>query len=267
MKVLLKGILCGIGGVSPGLSGSVMMVLFGLYEKTVNSIGTFFKNPKANFRFLFPLFCGIGIGILIFGKIVAFLLDKFEMPTRFLFLGLVVGTLPMFYKEVKKKKFNKKYYFVMFGSFLLGLFLMVNNSDMFVQIKTLNFIQSVLMGLLIAASTIIPGIDSAVMLSSVGLYEIYIKAIDTLNFSILIPAVIGAGIGIIIFSFIMSILLKKYHTITYSIIFGFFLSIIPSVLEGKINFGFNFISVISIICAMLGFTLSFRMENINKKSL
>ena len=62
----LKGIVVGVGGIAPGLSGSVLLVIFGLYEKTVNAIGTIFKNFKENLKFLVPLVCGFGVGVLLF---------------------------------------------------------------------------------------------------------------------------------------------------------------------------------------------------------
>ena len=93
MKNFFKGIICGLGGVSPGLSGSVMLVIFGLYNKTIESIGTFFKKPKEHFLYLFPIFLGLGIGILIFGKIVSMLLIHYEMITRLTFLGFI----PLFF--------------------------------------------------------------------------------------------------------------------------------------------------------------------------
>ena len=43
MKNFLKGIIVGIGGIAPGLSGSVLLVIFGLYQKTIDAIGTLFK--------------------------------------------------------------------------------------------------------------------------------------------------------------------------------------------------------------------------------
>ena len=45
----LKGIVVGVGGIAPGLSGSVLLVIFRLYEKTVNAIGTIFKNFKEKY--------------------------------------------------------------------------------------------------------------------------------------------------------------------------------------------------------------------------
>ena len=48
----LKGIIVGIGGIAPGLSGSVLLVIFGLYQKTIKAIGTLFKDLKKNLMFL-----------------------------------------------------------------------------------------------------------------------------------------------------------------------------------------------------------------------
>ena len=98
MKNFLKGIIAGIGGVAPGLSGSVFLVILGLYQKTINAIGTLFKNFKQNVLFLIPLCLGFGVGAILFSKLVNFLLANYEMYTRFAFLCLVLCTKPLFYK-------------------------------------------------------------------------------------------------------------------------------------------------------------------------
>ena len=74
-----KGIVVGIGGISPGLSGSVLLVIFGLYQKTVDAIGSIFKNFKKNLLYLIPLFMGMGVGVILFSKITDFFLENFEM--------------------------------------------------------------------------------------------------------------------------------------------------------------------------------------------
>ena len=45
-KNFLKGIIVGIGGVAPGLSGSVLLIIFGLYQKTLEALGSLFINFK-----------------------------------------------------------------------------------------------------------------------------------------------------------------------------------------------------------------------------
>ncbi|MDD4706529.1 MAG: DUF368 domain-containing protein, partial [Bacilli bacterium] len=233
-----------------------------LYNKTIESIGTFFKKPKEKFLYLFPIFLGIGIGILIFGKIVSILLGHYEMITRLTFLGFIIGTIPLFYRKVKLKNFNNKYYLIIISAFLLGSSFMMLDFK-FTDTDALGLFGRVFIGLVIATSTVMPGLDSAVLLSSMGLYEIYINAIATINLHVLIPAVFGLGIGVLVFSYFINYLIKNYYTITYSIIFGLFLSIVPSVLNSSVQLAFNYTTLISIIFFVIGYLISFKLSKIS----
>ena len=264
MLNFLKGILVGIGGIAPGLSGSVLLVILGLYQKTITAIGTIFKNFKKNVIFLFPLFLGFGVGVLLFSKIVDFLLGNYEMYTRYAFLGLVLGTIPLFYKEVKKEGFSKKYYIYIIIAAILGFSLFFFNKNLFPTITNPNLFQSVLLGVAVAGSSIVPGVDSAVILSSLGLYELYVGSLADFNLSILIPAGFGLVIGALVISFIINKLIKKYYTATFSIIFGLFLSIIPNVLNSSCTLGLNANSVISIIIMIISFGVSYFLGNVKE---
>ena len=109
MERFLKGIVVGLGGVAPGLSGSVLLIIFGLYRQTLDAIGTLLTDFRKKIRFLLPLVCGMVLGVLLFSKLIDFLIHDYEMPTRFCFLGLILGTLPMVWKEVKKDGFSPGY--------------------------------------------------------------------------------------------------------------------------------------------------------------
>ena len=267
MKNFLKGIIVGIGGIAPGLSGSVLLVIFGLYQKTIDAIGTLFKNFKKNILFLVPLFLGFGVGILLFSKVIDFFLSNFEMPTRFTFLGLVIGTIPLFYKEVKKEGFSNKYYAIIIISAILGIYLFTVNKGSFPQIENPNLLQSILLGVAVAASSIIPGVDSAVILSTLGLYELYVTSLANFNLGILIPAGIGLVFGALIISFIISKLIKNYYTITFSIIFGLFISIIPNVLNENCILMLNAKSFISILLMIIGFGVSYYLGDIEENNI
>lgn len=144
-------------------------------------------------------------------------------------------------------------------AFLIGMMVMFSNAK-FDQPQTLTFMQSIIMGLIISASTIIPGIDSSVLLSSLGLYEIYIESIATINFTILIPAVLGAGVGVLAFSSIINHLIKKHYTLTYSIIFGLFLSLVPSVINESVVIELNLNTLVSFIFLILGTLISYKLS-------
>ena len=260
MKNFLKGIIVGIGGVSPGLSGSVLLVIFGLYEKTITNIGTLLKDFKNNVKFLLPLFMGFGLGILLFSRVINYLLINHELYTRYAFLGLILGTIPIFYKETKKQMTNKKYYYLTAIVFIISWLLLLNGN--FSQISNPNLGQSIILGFTVAGSMIIPGVDSAAILSGLGMYNIYINAISNLNFTILLPAGIGLIIGLLLISYIMNKLLKNYHALTMTIIFGLFLSIIPNIIFNSGTLSFNFESLIAILFLVVGYFTSCFFEKL-----
>lgn len=263
MERFIKGFISGLGAVSPGLSGSVLMVIFGIYIPTVESISNFFKEPQKSIEYLFPILGGIGLGVLVFSKLVNYFLIGYEMYTRYFFLGLVLGTVPLFLKEIKEEKLTEVNYLLILTSFLLGLALMFWGKELAPSITNFNFYKSILLGILIAASTIIPGIDSAVLLSALGLYNIYIAATSSLNFTILLPAIIGVGIGTIVFSFIMNHFLKKYKHNTFSVLFGLFVSIIPSVLNSPNTLSGNI--YISYLLTLIGILFSYNFSKLEEK--
>lgn len=278
VKTLLKGIVVGLGAITPGLSGSVLLVIFGLYQKALNAISTLFKNFKKNLIFLIPLALGIGSGMLIFSGIARYFLDNFEMQTRFTFLGLVVGTLPLFIREVTKekkaegKKFPKRYIFLILGATAAGLSLSYLGNVNFPQIESPTFLQSILLGLVVAASYIIPGVDSAVILNYFGMYNTWLNMLHLDNLKIdgfilkqALPTGIGLIIGVILISTLINFLLKRYYTITFSVIFGLFISIIPNLItasETPIALGFNNATIVSIILMFIGFAFSFFVSDL-----
>ncbi len=258
LKNLPKGIAVGVGGMAPGLSGSVLLVVFGLYRDTVDAIGHIFKNFKKNLLFLLPLALGMGIGLVASSKLITLALETFELQTRFLFLGLVLGTLPLLFKEVKKEGFSKKYYIHMAVSAAAGLLLFSLNPNSFPQLHDPSFFQCVLVGVAVAGSYILPGVDSAVILSTLGFYGVWLTAVDTFDFSMLIPIGIGGVVGVLFFSLAITALLKRFYTATFSVIFGLFIAIIPNVLksENTLSFGLNWGSAAAILLCLLGFAFS-----------
>ena len=256
MRRFLEGIIVGLGGVAPGLSGSVLLIIFGLYQKTLEALGSLFGDLKKNLRFLLPLVAGMFLGVLLFSRVIDFCLANYEMPTRFCFLGLILGTLPMVWKEVRKEGFSFGYGIVILLAVLAGTWLFTLNPNLFPQISDPTLRQSVLLGVAVAATAIIPGVDPAVFLSALGFYEMYVRALANLDIGILIPMVVGLALGAVVISFAMSQLMKRFYTATFSVIFGIFLSMIPNMLNESCVLGRNGQSAASLILLILGFGLS-----------
>ncbi len=264
MKNFLKGILVGLGAIAPGLSGSVLLVIFGLYHKTVEAISTIFKQFVKNLKFLVPLAVGIGLGIVLFSRLVDYLLVTFEMQTRFAFLGLILGAMPLFYREVKKKGFDKKYYFVILAAWIAGSALFLLNRDLFPVVTDPGMLQSVILGVAVAASYLVPGLDSAAILSALGLYNVWVHSLATMDFSVLLPALVGAGGGVLVVSYIMDKLIKRFYTPTFSVIFGLFLAIIPTIFNDSCVVGWTLDTLVSCVIFALSFFASLCFSNLEK---
>ena len=264
MERFLKGIIVGLGGVAPGLSGSVLLIIFGLYQKTLEALGSLLTDFRKNLKFLAPLVAGMFLGVLLFSKAIDFFLNHYEMPTRFCFLGLILGTLPMVWKEVRKEGFAKRYYLVIGLAALAGTWFFTVNPNAFPQVTDPALLQKLLLGVAVAATAIVPGVDPAVFLSTLGFYEMYVGALANLELSILIPMVGGLAMGAVAISFTMSWLFKRFYTASFSVIFGIFLSMIPNMLTADCVLGWDIPSAVALVVLVLGFLISWYLGDLEK---
>lgn len=264
MALFLKGIIVGLGGVAPGLSGSVLLIIFGLYQKTLEALGSLLTDFREKLRFLAPLVAGMFLGVLLFSKLIDFFLHGYEMPTRFCFLGLILGTLPMVWQEVKKEGFSRKYYAVIALAAAAGTWFFAVNPNAFPQVTDPTLLQKLLLGVAVAATAIVPGVDPAVFLSTLGFYEMYVAALANVELSILIPMVGGLAVGAVAISFAMSWLFKRFYTASFSVIFGIFLSMIPNMLTENCVLGWDLTSGISLVVLLLGFLISWYLGDMRQ---
>src|SRR5574344_398042 len=104
IKLFLKGILIGIGKIIPGVSGSMIAISLGLYEKMIYSLSNIIKDFKSNSLFLLKIGSGIFISIFLTSKIIILALNNYYLPTMLLFIGLIIGGIPSIVKIAKKEK-------------------------------------------------------------------------------------------------------------------------------------------------------------------
>ena len=72
MKLLGIGFIIGLGKILPGISGSVLAIRLGIYEKVIHSLVTFFQDVKKNIEYLGVLGCGFVIAILLGSKVLLY---------------------------------------------------------------------------------------------------------------------------------------------------------------------------------------------------
>ena len=253
----LKGILIGAGAILPGISSGVLCMIFGIYEKLINSILGFFKDIKENFKFLFPIAMGGIVGMIILSSLISYCLEMIPCQTKSLFIGLLLGSISVLAKENIKNIQNKNSeYFTFFICFIIGLALIyLENIIHFSTEYTPNeFSQLFLLicGFLMSIGIVVPGVSSTVILMLCGVYTTYLSALSIVNMNVLLPIMLGCGIGSIIFMKLIKILLDKYHSQTIFGIIGFSLG---SVFILYPTYSFNLESLIGIILLIAGWII------------
>lgn len=119
----------------------------------------------------------------------------------------------------------------------------------------------ILAGILMSAGIVIPGVSKTVILMMLGLYQVYLSAISTINLSVLLPMGIGLLIGGFLFLCLISFLFKFAKSYTYFGIIGFILGSIFVIYPG---FTFDIHGLISIFILVISFIISFMLSKHEK---
>lgn len=234
VSVLFRGMCVGGTMLVPGVSGGSMAMILGIYDKLVSAVSSFFRHKKASAIFL-ALFCaGAVVGMVLFAKPLLALINKFPMPMMYLFIGAVLGGVPLIYKEAGIKKISGKVIlYVLIGIVFVLLFGLIP-----AQNGTLSgggFVQTAVMvvaGFFAAVALILPGISISYVFLLMGIYNTVMEAISTLNILPLIPMGIGLILGIILTTKILETVMTRFPVPTYMIILGFILGSIIQVFPG-----------------------------------
>ncbi len=91
--LFLMGLLASCALVVPGISGSMLLLIFGYYEPILNTISELKNNFGHSLLVLVLVALGIVIGFLVIAKIMNYLLTKYKRATYWTIFGFVVGSI------------------------------------------------------------------------------------------------------------------------------------------------------------------------------
>ena len=97
--LVVSGALASSAMLLPGISGSYVLFLLGIYPLAIAAIA----ERNQIFTLLFPLFIGIVFGLLVFARVVSFFLKKFKGITLALLTGFMVGGLQQIWPFSQEK--------------------------------------------------------------------------------------------------------------------------------------------------------------------
>ncbi len=104
--VFLIAILASCALVVPGISGSMLLLIFGFYQPILNLISDLKTTPLHSIVVLLIFIIGLVIGFLTISKLMKFLLTKYNRITNWCIVGFVIGSLPALLIQFNYSKIN-----------------------------------------------------------------------------------------------------------------------------------------------------------------
>ena len=269
---VIQGALVGVGAILPGISGGVMMVLFGIYRPIMELLSHPFKAIKKYIRMFIPFIIGCGIGFILLAKLLGIFFEKYEIYAVCLFVGLIAGTVPSLFKSAGEQGRTKGSYATMIISFLalLGLLILFKylETNQLISI-TPNFVWYLISGIVWGASMIVPGLSSSSILLAIGLYRPIMDGIGLVTddfgaaMGVMIPLFLGIAITALGCARLINNLYEKHYSIVSHAVVGLVVAstimIIPTKYSGALQI------VICILCAAVGFAVAWFMEYMSEK--
>lgn len=280
---MLCGAFLGISVIAPGISGSIMAVMMGIYDDLINIISNPFKKFKNNFFYLLPMVLGALISMVLLIKVLDFLFENYTVPAYLLFMSLIAGSVPTVIDEAKQEPIKKKYFIGTVLAFAFALTIgILGKSNVAVGVETANTasltmkIYLPVCGGIAGMMSMVPGMSISMLLMMFGIYEPLLNLATGLMspdrwFSsawfgegITVATVVAAFlIGMVLFSNITKTVFKKYHSLGFLMVLGFMsgsiVSIFPGLPKGLLNW------ILSIVAIAIGLSISYLFKVLGKK--
>ena len=291
IKVLVKGMIMGMVNVFPISSGTMSLVL-GVYERFINAINSLrIKNFKllfkgeftqfgrrTDFRFLITIVVGIIAGMVLTSIFLKQSLESYKVYTWSFFIGLIIASVIYVMKSIDKV--NVKNILLVVVGTVISFFLSIKSNPN----SNESFIYLFLCGIVGATGMVVPGVSGSHLMLLMGNYELIVtKGIPDLTKAstfgdgarILVPFVLGAIVSIVMFSHLLSWLMREYRDSTLSVLAGFMLGSLPVVypwkVAGESTYTFSLPSwntelLLAVVMAGLGFVAVLVLELLARHS-
>ena len=230
LRLFLTGFAMGAADIVPGVSGGTMAFILGVYHSLIDAIKSF--NVTAlrlalglrirevadyvSLRFLIALGLGLLTAVLLLSSFLSATLD--DAAGRALlfafFFGLVLASILTIGVKVRWSAQSA----AIFAVGAAAAFIIVNivPADADHSAPTL-FVS----GMIAITAMILPGISGSFMLLIMGQYDYVLTAVSQRDLPPVIIVGLGAVVGIIAFSRVLSYLLAHYYNQTVALLVGF----------------------------------------------
>ncbi len=246
LLAFILGIFIGLAVIIPGVSGSTVAIIFGMYASLLYAIGNILGDFKSCIRYLVPIGIGAVIGFLGGFFVIQRVFGRFMFQLVCLFAGLMIGAVPAITAEVKgEKKTAPRLCLLALGfiiplvvggvSIALGSGSAGGADSSFGVIPPYLFLLYLPLGMVVSATQVVPGLSATAILMACGQFKPLLNSLH-LDYLLENPAVIGLylcliggfAVGMILISRMFSSLIKYRRAATFFVVVGLSLGSIAS---------------------------------------
>ena len=236
ISVFLKGAAMGAANVIPGVSGGTVAFITGIYERLIDAVkalsGSGMKLllkgkwkefvQTVDLYFLIWIGLGVVVSILTLAELLDFLFTNYEKLVWAFFFGLIFASIYFVGRKVSKWSACPAILFALGAAIAIAVALMKPASEN----DSIPYL--LICGVIAMASMIIPGLSGSFVLLLLGNYKLImidsvsgLRSADPEAFAILIPVGLGALIGLVTLSRLLSWIFKRYHDLAVALLTGF----------------------------------------------
>ncbi|PKM21319.1 MAG: DUF368 domain-containing protein [Gammaproteobacteria bacterium HGW-Gammaproteobacteria-14] len=228
--IYLRGLAMGIADVVPGVSGGTLALITGIYQELISSLAEL--HPRllrvwrdqgfvafwrvGNFSFLSTLFAGVLTSIVLFARLMGWLLAHYPVPVWAFFCGLIAASVVPVWRSLSRHGRPE------YGAFLAGILVAGSLAIMpglsAVSHSPLSFLLS---GALAICAMILPGISGSFILLLLGMYVPVLDAIRGGDWLLLAAFGCGCVVGLLAFVHLLRWLLQRCHDPMMALLAGF----------------------------------------------
>jgi putative membrane protein len=220
----------GLADLIPGISGGSVAFLSGIYAELLDTIHSFGRGAFSEISpyFAAPLLCGVLTSSIVFSHPIDFLLTHHLDWTYCFFLGAMLYSVVLFFKQVPK--FSPKGW----GLLLVGLALTICFTLLLPKTSSHSLLWVLFSGFCGALAMLAPGISGSYVLCVLGVYPKVVHALSHLyqleSLKILAAFACGTLCGLFVASTVLRYFLRQYPQMTVALLGGALLGGIPTLM-------------------------------------
>ena len=262
LRDLLCGLLIGAGAILPGVSGGVLAVVFDIYRPMMEVLTSPRTAIPKYWIWFPPIAVGWAAGFLGFAKGIAAAIRLSDTITTWLFVGLIVGTLPSLFREAGKEGRGMRAWLSLLlcaAAVFSGLFYVSRIANVSV---TPNFWWYNFCGALWGMSVVIPGMTSSSVLMALGLYQPLLEGLASLDFFVLSASIPGLVLTVLLLARLVNWFFRRYYAVAFHGILGIVLASTVVIIPTQYAQGE---ALWSALCCAGGFLLAFLLAKLDTK--